>query len=170
MPLVRKKRVIEYACSWGKLLKFLFCKRDCLLLRSPLECAVVLDLAYLTELGKVSGNLINWMLIAEADHIPEMKAFLTCPVLRAEIHREDSFDLITVHKVKDLVYAEYARTRHRRIQTASSKTGLVENITHARIKADKKLTSDYILRQLGNLLNIGLWACHRSVDRTRCRS
>ena len=106
MPLVRKKRVIEYACSWGKLLKFLFCKRNCLLLRSPLECTVVLDLAYLTELRKICCHFCYRMLVAETHYVPQMKTFLASLVLCAKVYRENSLDLITVDKIKDLINAE----------------------------------------------------------------
>ena len=106
MPLVRKKRVIESTCSRSEFTKFLRCKRSRFLFSRSLECAVVLDLAYLTELRKICCHFCYRMLVAETHYVPQMKTFLASLVLCAKVYRENSLDLITVDKIKDLINAE----------------------------------------------------------------
>ena len=62
--------------------------------------------------------------------------------------------MVTAGNVENLVHAQHSRTGHRGCRAALSQTCLVEDVSHTRIEADKKLARNCVQSRLGKVLHL----------------
>ena len=72
--------------------------------------AVDADVLHLAQRRESLGDLGGGILLAEADHVPQVQFRFAGALLVARVHREDALDLVTADDVQNLIDGENART------------------------------------------------------------